>query len=139
MKEMLTEEARKVLKLASEEAYRLNHEYIGTEHLLLGLVKDRDGTAADILQNLNIKNKVRLEVEKLIQSGHQLITDQKLPLTPAAKQVIDYAIEEARNSNQNLVEIEHLLLGLLREQDGVAAQILKNFGVKPEDIRTYHS
>ncbi|MGA0287785.1 MAG: ATP-dependent Clp protease ATP-binding subunit [Phycisphaerales bacterium] len=136
MFERLTDRARKVMALANQEAQRFNHEYIGTEHILLGLVKEGSGVGANVLKNLGIDlRKVRLEVEKLVKSGPEMVTMGKLPQTPRAKKVIEYAIEEARNLNHNYVGTEHLLLGLLREHDGVAAQVLLNLGLKLEEVR----
>ncbi|MDP7004978.1 MAG: ATP-dependent Clp protease ATP-binding subunit [Phycisphaerales bacterium] len=136
MFERLTDRARKVMALANQEAQRFNHEYIGTEHILLGLVKEGSGVGANVLKHLEIDlRKVRLEVEKLVKSGPDMVTMGKLPQTPRAKKVIEYAIEEARSLNHNYVGTEHLLLGLLREQDGVAAQVLMNLGLKLEDVR----
>ena len=136
MFERFTDRARKVMALANQEAQRFNHEYIGTEHILLGLVKEGSGVGANVLKNLDVDlRKVRLEVEKLVKSGPDMVTMGKLPQTPRAKKVIEYSIEEARNLNHNYVGTEHLLLGLLREQEGVAAQVLMNLGLKLEDVR----
>ncbi len=136
MFERFTDRARKVMALANQEAQRLNHEYIGTEHILLGLVKEGSGVGANVLKNLDVDlRKVRLEVEKLVKAGSEMVTMGKLPQTPRAKKVIEYAIEEARNLNHNYVGTEHLLLGLLREHDGVAAQVLMNLGLKLEEVR----
>jgi ATP-dependent Clp protease ATP-binding subunit ClpC len=136
MFERFTDRARKVMALANQEAQRFNHEYIGTEHILLGLVKEGSGVGANVLKNLDVDlRKVRLEVEKLVKPGPEMVTMGKLPQTPRAKKVIEYAIEEARNLNHNYVGTEHLLLGLLREHDGVAAQVLMNLGLKLEEVR----
>ncbi|MFP6700968.1 MAG: Clp protease N-terminal domain-containing protein, partial [Planctomycetaceae bacterium] len=136
MYERFTDRARKVMQLANQEAQRFNHEYIGTEHVLLGLVKEGSGVAANVLKNLDVDlRKIRLEVEKIVQSGPDMVTMGKLPQTPRAKKVIEYALEEAKNLNHNYVGTEHLLLGLLREQEGVAAQVLMNLGLKLEDVR----
>ena len=136
MYERFTDRARKVMQLANQEAQRFNHEYIGTEHILLGLVKEGSGVAANVLKNLDVDlRKIRLEVEKIVQAGPDMVTMGKLPQTPRAKKVIEYAIEEARNLNHNYVGTEHLLLGLLREQEGVAAQVLMNLSLKLEDVR----
>ncbi len=138
MFERFTDRARKVMQLANQEAQRFNHEYIGTEHILLGLVKEGSGVAANVLKNLDIDlRKIRMEVERIVQTGtgSDMVTMGKLPQTPRAKKVIDYSIEEARNLNHNYVGTEHLLLGLLREQEGVAAQVLMNLGLKLEDVR----
>src|SRR5580704_98412 len=109
MYERFTDRARKVMQLANQEAQRFNHEYIGTEHILLGLVKEASGAGAKVLKNLDIDlRKVRLEVEKLIKSGSVMVTMGKLPQTPRAKNVIQYAIEEARALKHNYVGTEHL-------------------------------
>ncbi len=136
MYERFTDRARKVMQLANQEAQRFNHEYIGTEHILLGLVKEGSGVAANVLKNLEVDlRKIRLEVEKLVQSGPEMVTVGKLPQTPRAKKVIEYSMEEARHLNHSYVGTEHILLGLLREQEGVAAQVLMNLGLKLEDVR----
>ncbi len=136
MYERFTDRARKVMQLANQEAQRFNHEYIGTEHILLGLVKEGSGVAANVLKNLDVDlRKIRLEVEKLVQSGPEMVTMGKLPQTPRAKKVIEYSMEEARNLNHNYVGTEHILLGLLREQEGVAAQVLMNLGLKLDEVR----
>jgi ATP-dependent Clp protease ATP-binding subunit ClpC len=136
MFERFTDRARKVMALANQEAQRFNHEYVGTEHVLLGLVKEGQGVAANVLHNLQVDlKKIRLEVEKIVKSGPNMVTMGKLPQTPRAKKVIEFAIEEARNLGHNYVGTEHLLLGLLREHDGVAAQVLMNLGLKLEDVR----
>ncbi len=136
MYERFTDRARKVMQLANQEAQRFNHEYIGTEHILLGLVKEGSGVAANVLKNLEVDlRKIRLEVEKLVQSGPEMVTVGKLPQTPRAKKVIEYSMEEARNLNHSYVGTEHILLGLLREQEGVAAQVLMNLGLKLEEVR----
>ena len=138
MYERFTDRARKVMQLANQEAQRFNHEYIGTEHVLLGLVKEGSGVAANVLKNLDVDlRKIRLEVERIVQpgAGGDQVVMGRLPHTPRAKKVIEYSIEEARNLNHNYVGTEHLLLGLLREQEGVAAQVLMNLGLKLEDVR----
>jgi ATP-dependent Clp protease ATP-binding subunit ClpC len=136
MYERFTDRARKVMQLANQEAQRFNHEYVGTEHVLLGLVKEGSGVAANVLKNLDVDlRKIRVEVEKIVQAGPDMVTMGKLPQTPRAKKVIEYAIEEARNLNHNYVGTEHLLLGLLREQEGVAAQVLMNLNLKLEEVR----
>ena len=136
MFERFTDRARKVMALANQEAQRFNHEYIGTEHILLGLVKEGSGVGATVLKNLDVDiKKLRLGVEKLVKSGPDMVTMGKLPQTPRAKKVIEYAIEEARSLNHNYVGTEHILLGLLRESEGIAAQVLMNLGLKLEDVR----
>ena len=136
MFERFTDRARKVMGLANQEAQRFNHEYIGTEHILLGLVKEGSGVAANVLRNLDIDlRKIRMEVEKTVQSGPDTATMGKLPYTPRAKKVIELAFEEARSLGHNYVGTEHLLLGLLREQEGVAARVMMNLGIKLDDVR----
>jgi hypothetical protein len=136
MYERFTDRARKVMQLANQEAQRFNHEYIGTEHLLLGLVKEGSGVAANVLKNLNVDlRKVRSEAEKLAQSGPEMVTLGRLPQTPRAKRVIELAMEEARHLRHNYVGTEHILLGLLREEKGVAAQVLMNLGLNLEAVR----
>ncbi len=136
MFERFTDRARKVMALANQEAQRFNHEYIGTEHILLGLVKEGSGVGATVLKNLDVDiKKLRLEVEKMVKSGPDIVTMGKLPQTPRSKKVIEYAIEEARALNHNYVGTEHILLGLLRETEGIAAQVLMSLGLKLEDVR----
>ena len=133
MYERFTDRARKVMQLANQEAQRFNHEYIGTEHVLLGLVKEGSGVAANVLKNLDVDlRKIRLEVEKIVQAGPDMVTMGKLPQTPRAKKVIEYAMEEARNLNHNYVGTEHLLLGLLIGQlHDFASSIGGSLGVRP--------
>ena len=124
------------MQLANQEAQRFNHEYVGTEHLLLGLIKDGTGIAANVLKNLDIDlRKIRHEVEKLVRSGPDTVTMGRLPQSPRSKKVLEYAVEEARNLSHSYVGTEHILLGLLREQEGVAAQVLLNLGLQLEDVR----
>ncbi len=136
MFERFTDRARKVMALANQEAQRLNHEYIGTGHILLGLVKEGSGVGATVLKNLDVDiKKLRLEVNKLVKSSPDMVKMGKLPQTQRAKKVIDYAIEEARSLNHNYVGTEHILLGLLRENKSTAAQVFTNLGLKLEDVR----
>ena len=136
MYERFTDRARKVMQLANQEAQHFNHEYIGTEHILLGLVKEGSGVAANVLKNLDGDlRKIRIEVEKLVQTGPEMVTMGKLPHTPRAKKVIEYSMEEARNLGHNYVGTEHILLGLLREQEGVAAQVLLNLELRLDEVR----
>src|SRR6266487_933347 len=108
MYERFTDRARKVMQLANQEAQRLHHEYIGTEHILLGLVKEGSGVAANVLKNLDVDlHKIRLEIEKLVQPSLEVGMPGKMPQTPRAKKVIEYAIEEARNLDHNYVGSEH--------------------------------
>ena len=134
--ERFSDRAQKVMQLATQEAHRFNHEYIGTEHILLGLIKEGSGVAATLLRDMGVDlRKIRIEVEKLVRNGPDLALLGRLPQTPRAKKVIEYAIEEARALKQVSVGTEHILLGLLREQEGVAAQVLMNIGLKLEDVR----
>lgn len=136
MFERFTDRARKVMVLATQEAQRLNHEYIGTESVLLGLIKEGGGIGVKTLEGLDIEvRKIPAEVEKLIQKGPDVAIEGKLPQTPRTKLIIEYAIEAARELNHNYVGTEHLLLGILREHDGVAAQVLMNLGVKLEEAK----
>jgi ATP-dependent Clp protease ATP-binding subunit ClpC len=138
MYEQFTDRARKVMQLANQEAQRFNHEHIGTAHILLGLVKEGAGVAARVLNNLNVDlRKIRLEVEKHVQPdpiGGQVVMG-RLPHTPSARKVIVYSVEEARNLNHNYVGTEHLLLGLLKKQEGVAAQVLLDMKLKIDAVR----
>ena len=131
-----TERAKKVLVLAQEEAQRFNHNYIGTEHLLLGLVREGEGVAAKVLSNLGVElNKVRSAVEFIIGRGNRMVIGD-VNLTPRAKKVIELAVEEARRLNHNYIGTEHLLLGLVREGEGIAAGVLESLGVNLEKVRT---
>lgn len=125
MFERFTDHARMVMAIANQEAQRFNHEYIGTEHILLGLIKDGAGVGAAVLKDLGIDPAtVIIEVEKLTRVGPEMVSMGRLPLTPRAKKVVEYAIEEARDMGHQHIGTEHLLLGLLREHDGIAAQVL---------------
>jgi ATP-dependent Clp protease ATP-binding subunit ClpC len=131
-----TERARKVLSLAQEEAQRFNHNYIGTEHLLLGLVREGEGVAAKVLNNLGVElNKVRSAVEFIIGRGDRIVLGD-IGLTPRAKKVIELAVDEARRLNHHYIGTEHLLLGLVREGEGIAAGVLESLGVNLEKVRT---
>ncbi len=131
-----TERARKVLALAQEEAQRLQHHYIGTEHLLLGLLREGDGVAARVLHNLGIDiNKARSGVEFLIGHGDRIVLGE-IGLTPRAKKVIELAIDEARKLNHHYIGTEHLLLGIMREGEGVAVGLLESLGANIEKVRT---
>jgi ATP-dependent Clp protease ATP-binding subunit ClpC len=136
MYERFTDRARKVMQLANEQAQNFNREYIGTEHILLGLIKEGSGVAAHVLKNLGIDpDRIRVEVKKLSPPGPDFDAPRKLPYIPLAKKVIENAMDEARNLNHNYVGTEHLLMGLLRVTDGAAAQVLMNLGLKLEDVR----
>ncbi len=131
-----TERARKVIILAKEEARRFNHDYIGTEHILLGLIREGEGVAAAVLQKLEISlENIRLEIEKLVQPGPttQIIGD--IPFTPRAKKALELAAEEARSLGHNYIGTEHLLLGLIREGEGIASQVLLNLGMDLNSVR----
>src|SRR5919205_3007745 len=131
-----TERARRVLTLAQEEATRFNHNYIGTEHLLLGLVREREGVAAKVLSNLGVElNRVRSAVEFIIGRGDRMIVGE-IGLTPRAKKVIELAVDEARRLGHHYIGTEHLLLGLVREGEGIAAGVLERLGVNLERVRT---
>ena len=131
-----TERARQVLSFAQEEAQRFQHHYIGTEHLLLGLVRDNEGVAAKVLANLGVDlNKVRSAVEFIIGRGSRIVLNEG-GLTPRAKKVIELAVDEARRLNHHYVGTEHLLLGLIREGEGIAAGVLESFRVNLEMLRT---
>ncbi|MDP2937310.1 MAG: ATP-dependent Clp protease ATP-binding subunit [Dehalococcoidia bacterium] len=131
-----TERARKVLTLAQEEAQRFNHNYIGTEHLLLGLVREGDGVAAKVLANLGVElNKVRSAVEFIIGRGDRTVTGE-IGLTPRAKKVIELAVDEARRLSHHYIGTEHLLLGLVREGEGIAAGVLESLGINLEKVRS---
>ncbi len=132
-----TERARKVIILAKEEARRFNHDYIGTEHILLGLIREGEGVASAILQNMGLSlDKIRLEIEKLVQPGPTTVVSGDVPFTPRAKRVIELSMEEARQLGHNYIGTEHLLLGLLREGEGVAAQVLLGLGLDLNKLRS---
>jgi len=131
-----TERARKVIILAKEEARRFNHDYIGTEHILLGLIREGEGVAAAVLEKLGISlENIRLEIEKLVQPGPttQIIGD--IPFTPRAKKALELAAEEARSLGHNYIGTEHILLGLIREGEGMASQVLLNLGLDLNRVR----
>ena len=133
--EKFSEKARRVLSLAQEEAQRFNHTYIGTEHVLLGLVRETDGVAAKVLTNLGVElPKVRSAVEFIIGRGERASTGE-IGLTPRAKKVIELAVDEARRLNHNYIGTEHLLIGLMREGEGVPAGVLESLGVTLDKIR----
>ena len=135
MFERFTERARKVVYLAQQEAARLGHNVVGTEHLLLGLVVEGEGVAAKALEVINISlERIRQEVEKIIGSGEPNPFGE-IPFTPRAKRVLELAVEEGRQMGHNYVGTEHILLGLIREGEGVAAQVLKNLGADLEKVR----
>ena len=133
--ERFTERARKVLQLAQEEAQRLQHSYIGTEHLLLGLVREGDGVAAKVLKRFDVDLvKVRTAVEQIIQRGDRVVLGE-IGLTPRAKKVIELAVDEARTLDHLYIGTDHLLLGLLREGEGIGAGVLESFGLNLQQVR----
>lgn len=135
MYERFTDRARKVMQLANQEAQRFNHEYVGTEHILLGLVKEGSGVASYVIRSFGVDlRSIRMEVEKIVTAGPDMVTMGKLPHTPRAKKVIEYAIGEASKLKHNYIGTEHILLGLLLEEEGVAAQVLRNLGINLFDV-----
>ncbi|MCK4533402.1 AAA family ATPase, partial [bacterium] len=131
-----TERAQKVILLAQEEAKRLNHDYLGTEHILLGLVALGEGVAATVLINLGVDlEKVRKAVEKIVGVGESVLVLGEVPFTPRAKKVLELAVEEARKMQHRYVGTEHLLLGLIREGEGIAARVLENLKLNLERVR----
>jgi ATP-dependent Clp protease ATP-binding subunit ClpA len=133
--ERFTDRARRVVVLAQEEARMLNHNYIGTEHILLGLVRERDGVAAKALDGLNIRlDAVRREVEEVIGQGQAAPTGH-IPFTPRAKKVLELSLREALQLGHNYIGTEHILLGLIREGEGVAAQVLQKLGADLDRVR----
>ncbi|KAI4383403.1 hypothetical protein MLD38_009245 [Melastoma candidum] len=136
MFERFTEKAIKVIMLAQEEARRLGHNFVGTEQILLGLIGEGTGIAAKVLKSMGINLKdARVEVEKIIGRGTGFVAVE-IPFTPRAKRVLELSLEEARQLGHNYIGSEHLLLGLLREGEGVAARVLENLGADPSNIRT---
>src|SRR6266481_6531173 len=130
-----TERARKVLSLAQEEAQRFQHNYIGTEHILLGLIGEGEGVGAKVLRNLGVDlQRAHDSVEFIIGRGDRIVLGE-IGLTPRAKKVIEYAVDEARRLNHHYIGTEHLLLGLLREGEGIAAGVLQSLGVNLEQAR----
>ena len=135
MYDRLTEKTKKVITYARQEAQRMGHQFIGTEHLLLGLVREGTGVAATVLQRLGVDPKrVRLEVEKIVASGTDVVSAGKQPFAPRAKKAFEHAVEEAKRLGQNYIGTEHLLLGLLKEEEGIAAQVLLNLGVELDEV-----
>ena len=133
--ERFTERAKKVLTLAQEEAERSHHSYIGTEHLLLGLLREGEGLAAKVLNNLGVEiNKVRSTIESVLGRNERIIIQQIIP-TSRVKKVIEISFEEARRMGNNYVGTEHLLLGLLIEGEGIAAHVLEDLGANLEKVR----
>src|SRR5438046_5384814 len=135
MFERFTERARQVVVLAQEEARTLKHNYIGTEHILLGLLREEEGLAARVLESLDITGeRVRAQVVRIVGSGEE-VTSGQIPFTPRAKKVLELALREALSLGHNYIGTEHILLGLVRENEGVAARILLDFDADAEKIR----
>ncbi len=132
-----TDRVRKVLQMAREEAARLHHEYVGTEHILLGLIREGEGVAAAVLTNLNVDlEEIQQKIEETVKKGKAAAAaGPDLPYTSRAKKVLELAMTEARELNHSYVGTEHLLLGLLREEKGIAAQVLTDAGVNLEQSR----
>ena len=131
-----TDRVRKVLAMAREEAIRLQHDYVGTEHILLGLIREGEGVAAAVLTNLNVDlDQIHERVEESVRKGKATIALGELPYTSRAKKVLEFAMAEARDFNHSYVGTEHLLLGLLREEKGIAAQVLNSLGVTLDEAR----
>ena len=135
MFERFTERARQVVVLAQEEARTLKHNYIGTEHILLGLLREEEGLAARVLESLDITvERVRSQVVRIVGSGEE-VTSGQIPFTPRAKKVLELALREALSLGHNYIGTEHILLGLVRENEGVAARILLDFDADSDKIR----
>jgi len=133
--ERFTERARQVVVLAQDEARALKHNYIGTEHILLGLLREEEGVAARVLESLDITvEEVRVQVARIVGSGDELMAGQ-IPFTPRAKKVLELSLREALSLGHNWIGTEHILLGLARENEGVAARILLDFEADGEKIR----
>ncbi|MDH5683078.1 MAG: ATP-dependent Clp protease ATP-binding subunit [candidate division WOR-3 bacterium] len=137
MQERFTERVRKVISLARQEAIRLHHDYIGTEHLLLGILKEGEGVAAIVLGNLGINlNDLRRAVDNAVNYGTETLVLGEIPLNQEARSSLNYAVDEARRMNHSYVGTEHLLLGLLREERGVACQVLQSLGIEIDMVRS---
>ena len=136
MHDKFTERVRKVMYLAREEAARLQHDYIGTEHLLLGVIREGEGIAATVLNNLGLDlDAIRQAVESMVAATGGTLTIGEIPFTPRAKRVLELSVDEARQLGHNYVGTEHLLLGLIREGEGVAARVLLELGVDRKKVR----
>ena len=134
--EKFSERARRVLSMAQEEAIRFNHNYIGTEHVLLGLVRESEGVSSRVLANLGVDhNKIRSAIEFIIGRGDRPVSGENIGLTPRAKKVIELAVDEARRMSHHYIGTEHLLIGLMREGEGVAAGVLESLGVNLDKVR----
>ena len=135
MFERFTERARQVVVLAQDEARKLRHNYIGTEHILLGLLREEEGIAARVLESLDVTaEEVRAEVARIVGQGDE-VTSGQIPFTPRAKKVLELSLREALALGHNYIGTEHVLLGLVREDDGVASQVLLALDVTAEAVR----
>ena len=131
-----TERARRVIIFAREEAERYHHEYLGTEHILLGMLKDGGGIAITVLQKAGLSvEQIRMEVERHLPRNANTLIVGEIPFTPKAKKVLEYGVEEARLMGHNYIGTEHLLLGLLKEKEGIAFKVLNTFGVRLVETR----
>jgi ATP-dependent Clp protease ATP-binding subunit ClpC len=136
MNDRFTQRVRKVLFLARDEAGRLQHDYIGTEHLLLGIIREGEGVAANVLRRLNIDfSRIQKAVEDSVTAPMGPVSIGEIPFTPRAKKVLELSIDEARLHNHNYVGTEHLLLALIREGEGVAARVLLELGTDHEKVK----
>ena len=134
---LFADRARKIMQLAGQEAFRLNHESIGTKHILLGLLTEGSGVTPSVLKKLDHEfRKIRTALGTHVESGPSIVMVGKLPYTPEAKKAMNYADEEARNSGHPCVETEHILLGLLREPEGIAGQVLTGLDLNAKELRT---
>jgi ATP-dependent Clp protease ATP-binding subunit ClpC len=134
--ERFTERARQVVVLAQDEARALKHNYIGTEHILLGLLREEEGLAARVLEGLDVTvEEVRAQVARIIGPGDEPIVSGQIPFTPRAKKVLELSLREALSLKHNYIGTEHILLGLVRENEGVAARILLDFDADAEKVR----
>jgi ATP-dependent Clp protease ATP-binding subunit ClpC len=134
--ERFTERAKQVVVLAQDEARALKHNYIGTEHILLGLLREEEGLAARVLESLDVTvEEVRAQVARIIGPGDEPIVSGQIPFTPRAKKVLELSLREALSLKHNYIGTEHILLGLVRENEGVAARILLDFDADAEKIR----
>ncbi len=137
MFERFTERARRVIILAREEAGRFRHDFVGTEHVLLGLIRDGEGIATAVLQRLGLRlETVKAEVERALAGFPKTLTFGEVPFTPQAKRVLELSIEEARQLGHNYIGTEHLLLALVAEQDGIGGRVLRERGVDADRART---
>ena len=135
MFERFTERARQVVVLAQDEARALKHNYIGTEHILLGLLREEEGLAARVLESLDITvEEVRAQVARIVGQGDEVTTGQ-IPFTPRAKKVLELSLREALSLGHDYIGTEHILLGLVRDDDGAAAQVLRDRELDPERVR----